>query len=171
MLLLFAAGFLHAEKVASGKGPVLSVAWSSGGMILAADQTVKPLDGDEAKPRVSLEGYTGDVYSIAWSPNGKILATGSDDQTVKLWDAATGRLLADLPGHTDAICSVAWSPNGRTLASSAGDATLKLWDELTTLDDARSLAWAMSPIRRSSWGVARLRFLFWNEPGQKRAAS
>jgi WD40 repeat protein len=54
-------------------------------MILAAassNQTVKPLDGDQGKPRVSLEGYTGDVYSIAWSPNGKILATGSDDRTV-----------------------------------------------------------------------------------------
>ena len=52
---------------------------------------MKPLDGDEGKPRVSLEGYTGDVYSIAWSPNGKILATGSDDRTVKFWDAATGK--------------------------------------------------------------------------------
>ena len=93
-----------------------------------ATRRVKPLDGDEGKPRASLEGYTGDVYSIAWSPNGKLLATGSDDRTVKLWDAATGKMLADLPGHTDSICSVAWSPNGKTLASSAGDATLKLWD-------------------------------------------
>ena len=36
-------------------------------MILAAassNQTVKPLDGDEGKPRVGLEGYTGDVYGI-----------------------------------------------------------------------------------------------------------
>jgi hypothetical protein len=44
--LLFAAGSLHAEKVASRKGPVLSIAWSLGGMILAAafsNQTVKPL--------------------------------------------------------------------------------------------------------------------------------
>ena len=85
VLLLFAAGSLHAEKVTSLEGPVLSIAWSSGGMILAAassNQTVKPLDGDQGKPRVSLEGYTGDVYSIAWSPNGKILATGSDDRTV-----------------------------------------------------------------------------------------
>jgi WD40 repeat protein len=134
VLLLFAVGSLHAEKVASRKGPVLSIAWSSGGMILAAassNQTVKPMDGNEGKPRASLEGYTGDVYSIAWSPNGKILATGSDDRTVKLWDAATGKMLADLPGHTDAICSVAWSPNGKTLASSAGDATLKLWDAAT----------------------------------------
>ena len=61
MLMLFAAGSLHAEKVASRKGPVLSIAWSSGGMILAAassKKTVKALDGDEGKPRVSLEGYT-----------------------------------------------------------------------------------------------------------------
>ena len=46
VLLLFAAGSLHAEKVASRKGPVLSIAWSLGGMILAAafsNQTVKPL--------------------------------------------------------------------------------------------------------------------------------
>ena len=93
-----------------------------------ATRRVKPLDGDEGKPRASLEGYTGDVYSIAWSPNGKLLATGSDDRTVKLWDAATGKMLCRLTGHTDSICSVAWSPNGKTLASSAGDATLKLWD-------------------------------------------
>ena len=69
VLLLFAVESLHAEKVASRKGPVLSIAWSSGGMILAAassNQTVKSLDGDVGKPRVSLEGYTGDVYSIAW---------------------------------------------------------------------------------------------------------
>jgi hypothetical protein len=67
VLLLFAAGSLHAEKVASRKDPVLNIAWSSGGMILAAassNQTVKPLDGDEGKPRVGVEGYTGDVYGI-----------------------------------------------------------------------------------------------------------
>ena len=68
VLLLFAVGSLHAERVASRKGPVLRTAWSSDGMILAAassNQTVKPLDGDVGKPRASLEGYTGDVYSIA----------------------------------------------------------------------------------------------------------
>ena len=59
VLLLFAVGSLHAEKVASRKGPVLSIAWSSDGMILAAassNQTVKPLDGDEGKPRAQLGG-------------------------------------------------------------------------------------------------------------------
>ena len=139
VLLLFAVGPLwfslqekqQADRAASRKGPVLRINWSSDGMILASassDQTVKPLDVAEGKPRTSLEGYTGDVYSIAWSPNGKTLATGSDDQTVKLWDASTGKLLANLPGHTDSICSVAWSPDGKTLASSSGDTTLKLWD-------------------------------------------
>jgi WD40 repeat protein len=109
VLLLFAVGSLHAERVASLKGPVLRIIWSSDGMILAAassNQTVKPLDGDVGKPRASLEGYTGDVYSIVWSPNGKTLATGSDDRTAKLWDTATGKMLADLLGHTDSICSV-----------------------------------------------------------------
>ena len=59
VLLLFAVGSLHAERVASRKGPVLRTAWSSDGMILAAassNQTVKPLDGDAGKPRASLEG-------------------------------------------------------------------------------------------------------------------
>ena len=61
VLLLFAVGSLHAERVASRKGPVLRTAWSSDGMILAAassNQTVKPQDGDAGKPRASLEGIT-----------------------------------------------------------------------------------------------------------------
>jgi WD40 repeat protein len=136
------------------EGPVLNVAWSADGKILASgsnDQTMKLRDSAVGKPLATLQGYTGDVYSVAWSPDGKTLATGSDDQTVKLLDAATGKLLASLPGHTDSICSVAWSPDGKTLASSSGDATMKLWDAaagklLTTLQghtgDVRSVAWS-----------------------------
>ena len=102
VLLLFAVGPLwfslqekqQADRAASRKGPVLRINWSSDGIILASassDQTVKPLDVAQGKPRTSLEGYTGDVYSIAWSPNGKTLATGSDDQTVKLWESLHGQ--------------------------------------------------------------------------------
>jgi hypothetical protein len=39
----------------------------TGGMIPAAassNQTVKRPDGDEGKPRVGLEKYTGDLYGI-----------------------------------------------------------------------------------------------------------
>ena len=129
VLLLFAAGSLHAEKVASSKGPVLSIAWSSGGMILAAassNQTVKPRDGNEGKPRVSLEGYTGDVYSIAWSPNGKILATGSDDRTVKFWDAATGKMLVSMEGHprffSSCVRTIQNRPNHRGMYPTAAKA-------------------------------------------------
>jgi WD40 repeat protein/class 3 adenylate cyclase/tRNA A-37 threonylcarbamoyl transferase component Bud32 len=116
------------------EGPVLSLAWSPDGKILASgsgDKTVKLWETATGKLLTSLHGHTDAVWSVAWSPDGKTLASGSGDQTVKLWEAATGKLLTSLQGHTGQVIRVAWSPDGKTLASGSTDQTVKLWEAAT----------------------------------------
>jgi WD40 repeat protein len=115
-------------------GPVLSVAFSLDGRILATgsgDGTARLWDSATGRPRATLTSHTDAVTSVAFSPDGRTLATGSGDGTARLWDTATGRPRAILTSHTDAVRLVAFSPDGHTLATTSIDGTTWLWDTAT----------------------------------------
>ena len=130
------------SPLATGAGPVNSVAFSPGGHTLASgnlDGTIRLWDvADPAHPRPFgqplTSGGTAAVDSVAFSPDGHTLASGNLDGTIRLWDVAD-------PAHprplsqpntggagTAYVDSLAFSPDGRTLASGTADGTIWLWD-------------------------------------------
>jgi WD40 repeat protein len=75
-----------------GGGPVVAVAFSADGRLLAEARggperagVVRVYDTRTRKEVRTLLGHTDRVRSLAFSPDGAWLATGSDDRTVKLW--------------------------------------------------------------------------------------
>jgi WD40 repeat protein len=115
-------------------GPVMSVAFSGDGQMLASgsdDDTIKLWDTKTGAELHTLKGHSDQVTSVAFSSDGQMLASGSGDHTIKLWDAKTGAELQTLKGHTDQITSVAFSDDGQMLASGSGDRSIKLWDAKT----------------------------------------
>src|SRR5207249_9238180 len=118
-------------------GPVLSLAWSPDGRLLASGDfagTIRLWEMRKTGPArcvQTLWGHSIWVRGLAFAPNGSRLASASWDGTVTLWEVGeTGsrRGLQTLVGHTDKVHCVAWSPDGGTLASGSLCHTIWLWD-------------------------------------------
>ena len=110
------------------EGPVVSLAWSPVGGVLASgstDETIR-LWHKESEPRV-LEGHQGSITSLAWSTDGAVLCSASSDQCIRLWDAQRARTLRIVGKHQDSVCSLAWSTTGY-LASGGRDKAVRIWE-------------------------------------------
>jgi WD40 repeat protein len=125
----------------SGDGPVLSVAFSPDGRIVAAgnrDNSIKLWNIESRELVATLSGLQGFVFFLVFSPDGKMLASGGNDSTVVIWDVSSHRVIGALKGHENDIIDAAFSPDGSTVATASEDNTLKLWnalsrEEITTL--------------------------------------
>jgi len=111
------------------RGPVLSLAFSPNGKILASFTDLEGLtlwDVAGAKRRASLRAEIRHL-SIMFSPDGQTLASGGSDGLVRLWDVNTYKERR-LGVHKSAIVFVAFTPDGQTLISGSYDGIVRLWD-------------------------------------------
>jgi WD40 repeat protein len=111
--------------------PVLALAWSSEGSILAAggaDHKIRLLNTKSGEWIRTFHGNAGTVSSLCWSASGDILAAGGTDGTIQIWSGHEGQQLGLLAGHTAGVMSVACSPDGQYVASVGEDDTVRIWE-------------------------------------------
>ena len=78
------------EYLPAHMNAVFDVTWSNDASLVAtasADQTVRLIDVDAARPTFTFTGHVGSVKSVAASPNEAIYASGGRDGTACVWDA------------------------------------------------------------------------------------
>jgi WD40 repeat protein/tRNA A-37 threonylcarbamoyl transferase component Bud32 len=129
----FAAQRFYAPKakfvsLTSQSQPILSVAFSANGEILASashDNTIQLWNTATGK---ALNALPDHVDALAFSPHGNTLATAEWDGTIKQWDMTNAQVLATLDGHSGKVNCVAFSPDSHILASGGSDRTVRLWD-------------------------------------------
>jgi WD40 repeat protein len=114
-------------------GPVLIVALSPDGSLLASGATDKEWQKAEVKlwdvrtrtELASLPGVADAVGGLAFSPDGKTLAVGNVSGSVFLWDIVSKQVRKRFKGHTTGTL-VIWSRDGSRLVSGGND--IRIWD-------------------------------------------
>ncbi len=95
---------------------VKSVAWSSGGNLLATcsrDKSVwiwEEVGEDDYETIAVLQEHEGDVKCVAWHPEEELVASGSYDDDVRLWreDVDDWGCCGVLKGHESTVWCVQW---------------------------------------------------------------
>lgn len=124
------AGGSREKAGPAGPAPVLSVAFSSDGKLLAAGDEGERgeirlwnLTGPEPKPLPSLAAGEWYVHSVQFSPDGKRLAACGAKSSILLWDAPFARREPQfmLVGQDADIQSLAFSADARLLVVACGE--------------------------------------------------
>jgi WD40 repeat protein/transcriptional regulator with XRE-family HTH domain len=124
----------HLQSLHTQGGPLLAVAWSTNGRLLASgglDAVIRLWDAEQGTRLWELPGHRAPVCTLAFAQEAPLLASGSYDQEVKLWEVATGTCQRTFSGHSSRVSGVTFSPDGRILASASHDTTIRLWERET----------------------------------------
>ena len=118
------------RSLAVGEGPLMSLAWSPKGDLLAAGTQLGSIylcNARELRIVARLQGHRDDVLTLAFTPDGKTLFSSGIDGTIRAWDTTTHREQRQLDKLATTVCALAVSPDGATLASngSVGDIQLR----------------------------------------------
>jgi len=123
-------------RMGGHKEPVLSIAYSPGGSLLASgsgwdeedkgEERTIVWDAGVGRRRKSFEEDYG-VYSLAFSPDGSFLATGLGNGEVKIRTVPGWLLVTTLRGHEEAVLSLAYSPDGQYITTGSSDNTVRIW--------------------------------------------
>lgn len=112
------------------KMPVLSVAVSSDGLLLAtgsADKTIKIWGMDFGDCRRSMRAHDDSVQSVAFQPNTHYLFSGSRDGTFKSWDCDRFEFIAELEGQRGHVWTVVVGEDGELVATGGRDRMMRVW--------------------------------------------
>jgi RNA polymerase sigma factor (sigma-70 family) len=144
-------------KVADGESPLVSLALSRDGSLLATRNFLRPQvhlwDTTTGKKRFTLGPARDDqaiaaanpaevtgvlMQEVVFSPDGRFLASSGPNWQLCLWDTATGTLVWEvLPRTGQAIERFAFSPSGNFLACVYADRTVMLYETATGAERGR----------------------------------
>ncbi|KAL8861168.1 MAG: hypothetical protein Q9178_002384 [Gyalolechia marmorata] len=121
---------------------VKSVAWSTGGNLLATssrDKSVwiwEEVGDDDYETVAVLQEHEGDVKCVKWHPEEELLASASYDDDIRLWreEVDDWGCVAVLRGHQSTVWAIDWEPIagrdesvGSRLVSCSDDVTIRIW--------------------------------------------
>ena len=111
-VLFFSPAGEHRAELAAAETPVISLALSGDGKLIAAAGvrgSVAIIDRGSRSVLRTLVGPGLPVWAVAFLPDNHTLVTGGSDQMVRRWDAATGDPIGSVPlaGRDDPLAAYA----------------------------------------------------------------
>ena len=125
------AGGVPADEVAAGPRPVISIAISPDGALVAAagiGGTVAIIDRKARTLTRTLVGPGLPVWSVAFFPDGRTLLSGGADRMIRRWDAVTGEPVGDvvIGAPEDPLAAYAGDPGAEIFRACVACHTLQV---------------------------------------------
>jgi WD40 repeat protein len=112
-------GFQPFARIQGGPtAPVLAVAWSPDGrmLALASGHLVRLWDAQRGYDLGYVGSHDEVVQSLAFTPDGKRIASGGADMQIRIWDVGRAEEVAKAESGVGWPLSLAYSPDGKLLA-------------------------------------------------------
>jgi WD40 repeat protein len=134
-------------KLEGASGPVLAVAWSPDGSLVAgggADKSLYVWKTSAAAPPEKKLDQGGIVRGLAFL-DGNVVAAAGEGGAIKLWSLSDGKVTKTLEGHQGNVLALALRLDRAQLLSGGEDKTVRLWD-VPDSKEVRSLIGHEGPV-------------------------